>query len=408
MNNIVFTKPYIDNDIINSVVESLNSGWITSGPKVNELEEIICNLFNIEKCLCLNSWTNAAESILKWYGIKEGDEIIVPVTTYCATSNIVLHCGATVIMVDINDNMNMSMDKIISLITEKTKVIIPVDIAGLSCDYNKLLQIVNSDKIKKIFHSSNENQEKLGRILLLSDAAHSIGAKYEEKFACNFSDFTVFSFHAVKNITTAEGGAICFNLPNQFDNNEIYKYFKMFTLHGQTKTAMDKYSITASKHNFWKYDIIMPGYKYNMPDILACIALEQLKKFDYLMDIRRNLYKKYYDNLKIYDYIEFPVKYDDIEKSSCHLLCIRIKNYDENKRDNLLNKMSDLNISMNVHFKPLPMLTLYKELGYNIDDYPEAYKIYENIVSLPLHYNLSFDDVDYICKSLINYITTIK
>lgn len=404
MNNIQFTKPYIDDDIINSVVDTLKSGWITTGPKVTELENLICKLFGIKKCLCLNSWTNAAESILRWYGIKDGDEIIVPVTTYCATANIGLHCGAKIIMVEIGDNMNINVNKIKDLITENTKVIIPVDIAGLSCNYDKIMEIVNNKEILNKFTPSNENQTKLGRILVLSDAAHSIGTKYKNRFACNLSDFTVFSFHAVKNITTAEGGAICFNLPKPFNNDNVYKYFKKLTLHGQTKTAFDKYSTNVSKHNYWKYDIIIPGYKFNMPDILACIALEQLKKFDKLMKIRRDICKRYYNNLKKYDFIEFPVNHDELNNSSCHLLCVRIKNFDENKRDELLNSMADLNISMNVHFKPLPLLTVYKKLGYKINKYPNAYNIYSNVISLPLHYNLTFEEVDYICKSLITFI----
>jgi len=407
MNKISFTKPYIDGDIINSVVQSLKSGWITTGPKVLELEKIICNLFNVSKCLCLNSWTNAAESILRWYGIKEGDEVIIPVTTYCATANIVLHCKATVIMVDINDDMNINVDNIKNAITKNTKAIIPVDIAGLSCDYEKILDIVKSDEIISKFNPSSENQKKLGRILILSDAAHSIGAKYKNKFACNYSDFTVFSFHAVKNITTAEGGAICFNLPKPFNNEEEYKYFKILTLHGQTKTAFDKYSQNITKHNYWKYDVIMAGYKYNMPDILACIAVEQLKKFDQLMRIRRDIYKRYYHNLVKYDFIKFPVQYEELENSSCHLLCIVLKNFSEQNRDNILNAMSDINISMNVHFTPLPLLSVYKNLGYNIKNYSNAYKIYKNIISLPLHYDLTKDEIDYICTNLIKIITSI-
>lgn len=408
MNNIQFTKPYIDDDIINSVVATLKSGWITTGPKVKELENLICELFNVKKCLCLNSWTNAAESILRWYGIKDGDEIIVPVTTYCATANIGLHCGAKIIMVEITDNMNINVNKIKSLITKNTKAIIPVDIAGLSCDYDKIMEIVNDKEMLNKFNPSNENQSKLGRILILSDAAHSIGAKYKNDFACNFSDFTVFSFHAVKNITTAEGGAICFNLPSQFDNEEVYKYFKLFTLHGQNKSALDKYSKNASKHNYWKYDVIMPGYKFNMPDILACIALEQLKKFDKLMEIRRDICKRYHYNLGKYKNIQFPVDHSQLDYSSCHLLCIRINNFNEEMRDNLLNAMADLNISMNVHFKPLPLLSVYRNIGYDIVDYPNAYQIYENVVSLPLHYNLTFEEVDYICDNLIKNILNIK
>ena len=408
MKNIAFTKPYIDETIINSVVESLNSGWITTGPKVKQLENLICELFNVKKCLCLNSWTNAAESILRWYGIKDGDEIIVPVTTYCATANIGLHCGAKIIMAEIKENMNINVNKIKSLITKNTKAIIPVDIARLSCDYDKIIEIVNEKEILNKFNPSNENQSNLGRILILSDAAHSIGAKYKNDFACNFSDFTVFSFHAVKNITTAEGGAICFNLPSQFDNDEVYKYFKIFTLHGQNKSALDKYNKNTSKHNYWKYDVIMPGYKFNMPDILACIALEQLKKFDNLMVIRRDICKRYYNNLKVFKFIKFPVSYEDLDDSSCHLLCINIVHFNEEKRDNLLNSMADLNISMNVHFKPLPLLSVYSNIGYNIVDYPNAYQIYQNVVSLPLHYNLTFEDVDYICDNLVKNILNIK
>jgi dTDP-4-amino-4,6-dideoxygalactose transaminase len=404
MNKIVFTKPYIDDDIIKSVTESLQSGWITTGPKVMELEEIICKLFNVSNCLCLNSWTNAAEVLLRWFGLCEGDEVILPVMTYCATANIVLHCGAKVVLVDISDNMNMNIDKIKENINENTKVIIPVDIAGLSCDYSKIISLVNEKTIKNKFSARNDIQKKLGRIMILSDAAHSIGAKYKDKYACNYADFTVFSFHAVKNITTAEGGAICFNLPEQFNNDEVYKYLKMFTLHGQTKTALDKYSDNASKHNYWKYDIIMPGYKCNMPDILACIALEQLKKFDKLMEIRRNICKRYYNNLNVCSSIKFPVSYEELNDSSCHLLCINIDNFDEEKRDSLLNSMADLDISMNVHFKPLPLLSVYKNLGYKIDKYKNAKKIYENVISLPLHYNLTFENVDYICEQLIKKI----
>ena len=401
---IDFTKPYIDNDIIDSVIDSLKSGWITTGPKVKELEQIICNLFNIEKCLCLNSWTNAAESILRWFDIKEGDEVIIPVTTYCATANIVLHCNAKVVFVDINDNMNINIDKIKDKITENTKAIIPVDIAGLPCDYNKILEIINEKEVISKFKPNNEIQKKLGRILLLSDAAHSIGAIYKDKFACNYSDFTVFSFHAVKNITTAEGGAICFNLPEQFNNDEVYNKFRLLTLHGQNKTALDKYSTNSSKYNYWKYDIVVPGYKYNMPDILACIGLEQLKKFDYLMKIRRDICKRYYNNLKKYNFIEFPINHNDLNNSSCHLFCIRVKNIEEFQRDDILNKMSDLNISMNVHFKPLPLLTVYKNLGYNIENYPNSFKIYKNVMSLPLHFNLKLSDIDYICEKLIETI----
>ena len=408
MNKVVFTKPYIDEDIIKSVVDSLKSGWITSGPKVNELENIICNLFNVSNCLCLNSWTNAAETLLRWFGICEEDEVIVPVMTYCATANIVLHCGAKVVFVDVDDNMNVNVNKIREKINKNTKVIMPVDIAGLSCNYNEIINIVNEKNIKNKFMPRNDLQKKLGRIMILSDAAHSIGAKYNDKFACNYADFTVFSFHAVKNITTAEGGAICFNLPKQFDNSEVYKYLKMFTLHGQTKTALDKYSDNASKHNYWKYDVIVPGYKYNMPDILACIALEQLKKFDKLMEIRRNICKRYFDNLNVCSSIKIPVPFAELDNSSCHLFCINIKNIKEEERDELLNSMADLNISMNVHFKPLPLLSVYKNLGYKIDNYENAKNIYENVISLPLHYSLSFEDVDFICDNLINNINKLK
>jgi dTDP-4-amino-4,6-dideoxygalactose transaminase len=407
MNRISFTKPYIDDDIINSVVESLRSGWITTGPKVMQLEQKICELFNVKNCLCLNSWTNSAETVLKWFDVKEGDEVIVPVLTYCATANIVLHCGAKVVMVDINNDMNINVDKIKDAITQRTKVIMPVDISGLSCNYNKIIEIINMEEIKNKFIPSSENQHKLGRILLLSDAAHSIGAKLNEKYACNYSDFTVFSFHAVKNITTAEGGAVCFNLPEPFNNEDVYKFFKIFTLHGQTKTAMDKYSSTASKYDYWKYDILMPGYKCNMPDILACIGLEQLKKFDKLMNIRRNICKRYYENLKKYNFIIFPVKEEDLEYSSCHLLCIQIKDFIEQERDKLINHLSDLNIAMNVHFKPLPLLTAYKNLGYNIEEFNCSNNIYKNVISLPLHYDLTEQEIDYVCNSIVDVIHDI-
>jgi dTDP-4-amino-4,6-dideoxygalactose transaminase len=405
MKKIPFTKPYIDDKIVSKVVNTLNSGWLTTGPVVNELENLLCSTFNIKKSLCLNSWTSAAETVLKWFGVKENDEVIVPVITYSATANIVLHCNARVIMIDVNDNMNINVNKIKDLITENTKVIIPVDIGGVPCDYDSIYNLISSYEVKKLFKPSNEIQNKLGRILILSDAAHSLGSIYSDNFSCNFADLTVFSFHAVKNITSAEGGAICFNLPLPFDNNEIYNYFKLYTLHGQTKTAFDKYN--SSKYNYWDYDIICAGYKYNMPDILASIALEQIKQFDKLMIIRKNIYKRYYNNLKKYKNIVFILDYNLINNSSCHLFCIRVNNIDIKKRDEILNKMFALNISMNVHFKPLQLLTLYKNLNYNITNYPKALSIYNNVMSLPLYYELSYEDVDYICENLIKTIESV-
>jgi dTDP-4-amino-4,6-dideoxygalactose transaminase len=396
MNKIEFTKPYIDDDIINSVVDCLKSGWITTGPKVIELEKKICELFNINKCLCLNSWTNCAKSILEWYGIGEGDEVIVPVITYCATANIVLHCGAKVIMIDVNNKMNIDVTKIREKITENTKVIIPVDIGGISCDYKEIKDIVEDNDIKKMFKPKNKNQEKLGRILLLSDAAHSIGSMYRNGYACNYSDFTVFSFHAVKNITSGEGGAICFNLPHMFNIEEEYKHIKIYTLHGQTKSALDKYSDKSSNDNYWKYDVLIPGYKYNMPDILACIALEQLKKFNYLMNTRRQICIDYHNELSKHKFINCIHNMDDIRHSSCHLFCIRLLGMDSEKRDEFINKVNKYEIKLNVHFQPLPMLTLYKNLKYNINDYQNSHKIYQNVISLPLHYYLNINNIKYI------------
>jgi len=405
---IDFTKPYINEKIIKSVCETLESGWITTGPKVVELQNIICNKFNIEHVLCLNSWTNAAEIILRWFGITDGDEIIIPVSTYCATGNIGLHCGAKIIMVDIGDDLNINVDKIKDKITNKTKIIIPVDIAGISCKYDKIIDIINNADIKKLFTPTNDIQNKLGRILLLSDAAHSIGTEYNNKFACNYADFTVYSFHAVKNITTAEGGAICFNLPSQFNNLEVYNYFKMFTLHGQTKTAMDKYASTASKYNYWEYDIIMPGYKCNMPDILAAVGLEQMKVFDNLTLIRKNVCREYIRILKHCEHIHFYTNTEDIDNSSCHLFCIRINDFTHEERNMLMNELVDKNIKMNIHFKPLPLLTAYSNLKYDMSNFPNAMNIYSNIISLPLHYNLDNTDILYISKCIIESIHSIK
>ena len=290
MKAIPFSPPYIDEDVISEVLDSLNSGWITSGPKVKALEEEISKLCDVDYSVCVNSWTSGAILVMKWLGLEKGDEVIIPAYTYTATAQAILNCGATPVLVDVHDDFTIDVDQIAAKITSKTKAIIPVDIAGLPCDYNSINKLVNHPKVKDLFTPTSEIQDKLGRILVISDAAHSIGASYNNKKVGSLTDITVLSFHAVKNITTAEGGAICINLPNNFDAKEVYQTMKLWTLNGQTKDAFTK-----SQAGGWRYDIILPGLKVNLPDISAAIGLAQIRKYSKTLLSLRKCIANYYE-----------------------------------------------------------------------------------------------------------------
>ena len=397
MKTIPFSPPFIDQDIVNEVVDTLKSGWITSGPRVKALEDEICKLTGVSGTICVNSWTSGAILVLKWFGIKEGDEVIVPAYTYSATALAVLHCGATPVMVDITGDFTIDVKLIEKAVTSRTKVIMPVDFAGWPCDYDAINTLVNKGSVKKQFISESDKQALLGRILVISDAAHSIGAFYKGSTAGKLTDLTIFSFHAVKNITTAEGGAICLNLPNSFDNEEEYKLMKLYTLNGQNKD-----SFTKSQAGGWKYDILFAGLKVNMPDVCAAIGLAQIKKYNnFLIKERERVAKAYHSFFSKYEQFELPPLEDENRKSCFHLYALRINSCKEEQRDLIIEEITQKGVSVNVHFIPMPMLTVFKNLGYKIEDYPVAYDNYSREISLPIYPQLTNEQVDYICESVL-------
>lgn len=396
--NIAFSPPYIDQDIIDEVVATLQSGWITTGPKVKALEQEVIKLSGAPEALCVNSWTSGAMLMLKWFGVGAGDEVIIPAYTYSATALAVLHCGAKPVMIDINDDFTLDYDLLRSKINEKTKVIMPVDIAGWPCDYQQINELVNERGIKTLFKSNHKNQEKLGRILVLSDAAHSIGATINDVETGILTDITIFSFHAVKNITTAEGGVICINLPAPFNNGDEYAYLRMMTLNGQTKDAFSK-----SKAGGWRYDIIDLGMKINMPDVCAAIGLAQIRKYDHkLLLERKRVFDQYSNAFKAFQWAELPPQDDGKRTSSYHLYALRIKGISESQRDAIIDEISKTGVAVNVHFVPMPMLSLFKELGYDIKDFPRSYDNYSREISLPIYPQLKTEQVEFIIHSVSN------
>ena len=392
---ITFSPPDITEREIAEVVDTLRSGWITTGPKTKKFEDEIAKYCGTKKAVALNSATAAMELALRLFDIGEGDEVITSAYTYTASASVIYHCGAKIILADTKKNgFNIDPKQVEKLITPKTKAIIAVDIGGFPADYSELLDIV--EKKKNIFNAKKGTyQEELGRILIIGDAAHSFGSSYKEKKIGSVADITSFSFHAVKNLTTGEGGALTWNLPENFDNEEIYKGFMLLSLHGQNKDALNKLKAGA-----WKYDIVMLGYKSNMTDIIASIGLVQLQRYDgEILKKKEELvsyYEKYLGDLT--DKIELPIFKNDIKESCKHLYMIRLKNQDEEKRNEVIAKLGENDIATNVHFQPLPLLTAYKKLGFKIEDYPNAYNQYKNEISLPLHDFLTEDDIKYICE----------
>lgn len=392
---IPFSPPYIDEQVKNEVMEVLNSGWITSGPKVKQLEEEVAKLVHVKKAVCVNSWTSAAILVLKWFGIEKDDEVIVPAYTYSATALAVLHCGAKPVLVDVKNDFTIDIESMKAAITPKTKAIIPVDIAGWPCDYDDILQVIESCKYKELFNPNSKMQKMLGRILVISDAAHSIGAMYKDKMSGKLADITIFSFHAVKNITTAEGGAICLNLPEPFDVEEVYNKMKLFSLNGQTKDAFTK-----SQAGGWKYDILFPGLKVNMPDICAAIGIAQIRQYNNLLIERERVAMSYQNKFLLKNYYELPILQSQEKKSSFHLYPLRFKGISELQRDLIIEEITQAGVSVNVHFIPLPMLTAFKDLGFDITNYPISYNNYSREISLPIYPQLNQDQIEYIFKSV--------
>lgn len=390
--NIPFSPPYIDADVENEVLDSLRSGWITSGPKVRDLELLTASFAGVEKAACVNSWTSGAALVLKWLGVGPGDEVIVPAYTYSATALVVLHAGAKPVMVDVLEDFTIDPVAVQRAITPATKAIFAVDIAGWPCDYDALQAALNNEDVKSTFKPANDVQSKLGRPALIADAAHSMGALYNGVPAAKASDITIYSLHAVKNVTTAEGGVICLDLPAPFSNEEVYRWMKLNSLNGQTKDAFAK-----TQGGGWRYDIVSPGLKINMPDVCAAIGLAQLRKYpDLLLPGRERVFNHYAAFFSKMPWAIMPVAEDAQRKSSYHLYPLRIANITEAQRDAIIDKLTAAGVSSNVHFIPMPMLTLFKSLGYNIENYPQAYKNYACEISLPIYPQLTDEQCAYI------------
>jgi len=386
---IPFSPPRMDQKIIDEVVDTLKSGWITTGPKTKKFEKMLTEYGGHKATLCVNSASAGLELMLRWYELGPGDEVIVPAYTYCATANVVIHCGARPVFVDVGDDFNISVEKIKAAITSNTKVIMPVDIAGFPCNYDKINTLVKSEEIRKLFIPKGNAQQKLGQILILSDAAHSIGAEYNGKRVGCLADITVYSFHAVKNLTTAEGGAICLNLPDSFDHETLYKELNTKSLHGQNKDALAKFQV-----GNWRYDIVEAGYKCNMTDIQAAMGIVELQRYNEdMLERRKEIFDLYTKLLSVNNWAECP-QYETAEKkSSYHVYMLRIKNINEAQRDEIIQKIFAREVAVNVHFVPVPMMSFYKAEGYSIDDYPVTYNNYSREITLPVYYDLSNEQV---------------
>ena len=384
---IPFSPPDITEAEIAEVVDTLKSGWITTGPKTKQFEKEIASFCHTEKAVCLNSATACLEGVLHFLGIGAGDEVITSAYTYTASASIVCHVGAKLVLVDTAPgSCEMDYEQLAEKITEKTKAIIPVDLAGVVCDYEKIYEIVNEKKA--MFRPANKVQEAMGRIAVVADASHAFGAMRKGKMCGEIADFTAFSFHAVKNLTTAEGGAVTWREIPNYSSEEIYRFFMLYSLHGQTKDALSK-----TKVGQWEYDILLPGYKCNMTDIMAAIGLAQLRRYPSMLERRKHIVSMYNKALE-----NMPVRvlnhYDDDHQSSGHLYLVYMLGKSAEERNLIIEKMAEKDIATNVHYKPLPLLTAYKNLGFKIEDYPNAYDLYKCEITLPLHTKLTDEQAE--------------
>lgn len=395
---IPFSPPDITEEEINEVADALRSGWITTGPKTKELEREVAELCGVNRAVCLNSQTACAEMTLRLLGVGPGDEVITSAYTYTASASVVCHVGAKLVLIDTKkDSLEMDYDQLENSITEKTKVIIPVDLGGIPCDYDRIFDIVERKKF--LFHPNNELQGKFGRIIVMADAAHAFGASWKGKPVGSIADFSNFSFHAVKNFTTAEGGAVTWKDIDGVDNEDIYKKYQLLSLHGQSKDALAKTQLGA-----WEYDIVGPWFKCNMTDVVAGIGLAQMKRYKGLLERRKEIIHKYDSIFKPLG-IEVLDHYNENHQSSGHLYITRIPNITLEQRHEIIVKMAEAGIACNVHYKPLPMMTAYKNMGFDIKDYPNAYKRFENEITLPLHTKLTDEEIDYVVE---NYCRIVK
>lgn len=389
MRQIPFSPPDISQNEIDKVVDVLKSGWITTGPQTKKFEKQTAEYCGTEKAVCLNSATACMELTLRLFGIGSGDEIITTAYTYTASASVACHVGAKLVLVDTAPgSFHIDYDKLADAITDKTKAIIPVDVAGVMCDYDRIVHIAESKKA--LFHANNKYQAALGRVLVMADSAHGFGAEYNNARSGSCADFTCFSFHAVKNLTTAEGGAVTWKLLPGIDSEEIYKEYMLLSLHGQSKDALAKTKLGA-----WEYDIVSTAYKCNMTDISAAIGLGQLERYDNILQKRRSLIERY-DKGFSNENVSVLRHFTDIYKSSGHLYLMRLSGKDSSFRNEFIIKMAERGIACNVHYKPLPMHTAYKNLGFDISDYPNAYTMFENEVTLPLNSLMSIEDAEYV------------
>ena len=399
--NISFSPPDMSDMEIQEVADTIKSGWITTGPKTKELERQIAKYVGVNRCVCLNSQTACGEMALRVLGIGAGDEVIVPAYTYSASASIVDHVGAKIVFVDVQEGcLEMDYDKMEAAITEKTKAIIPVDLGGVPCDYDKIFAIV--EKKKALFQPKNEIQKAIGRVAVCADTAHAFGASWHGKMCGSIADFSSFSFHAVKNFTTAEGGALTWRTIPGIDDEDIYHKLQLLSLHGQSKDALAKTKLGA-----WEYDIVGPWFKCNMTDIMAGIGLAQMKRYPDMLARRKEIISRYDAAFKPLG-IDVLDHYNDNHQSSGHLYITRIPGAGLEERQEIIVKMAEAGIATNVHYKPLPMMTAYKNLGSDIKDYPNAYKRFVNEITLPLHTCLTDEEVEYIienyCKIVKEYI----
>lgn len=398
---IPFSPPDISETEIAEVIDALRSGWITTGNRTKMLETKLAEYIGVSRCVCLNSATAAMEMTLRVLGIGPGDQVITTAYTYTATASVIHHVGAEIVLVDTaKDSFEMNYSQLEHLITPQTKAIISVDIGGRLCDYRRLGEIV--EEKKDIFVAASNLQSAYGRVVLIADSAHGMGAEYCGKKSGSFADFTSFSFHAVKNFTTGEGGAVVWKDAPGVDNDWLYREFMLFSLHGQSKDALAK-----TKLGSWEYDILFPAYKCNMTDIQAAIGLQQLKRYGGLLKRRREIIAQY-DRVAKELGAERLIHFDGTHTSSGHLYLLRLPGFSEKARNRVIEKMGEKGVATNVHYKPLPLLTAYRNLGFRIEDYPNAYNQYKNEISLPLHTKLSDEDVEYVCRSLKEAIVEVE
>ncbi|MEI6681722.1 MAG: DegT/DnrJ/EryC1/StrS aminotransferase family protein [Bacteroidota bacterium] len=400
---IPFSPPRIDQSIIDEVVDTLRSGWITTGPKTKKFEKLLTEYGGQKATLCVNSASAGLELMLRWFGVQAGDEVIVPAYTYAATANVVVHCGARVVFVDSGGDFNISVAAVAKAITSRTKAIIPVDIAGWPCDYDAINALVCRPDIQRLFNPASPEQRQLNRLLVMADAAHSIGGQYHGRKVGSLADISVYSFHAVKNLTTAEGGAICLNLPDPFDHEEIYRALNAKSLHGQTKDALAKTQVGG-----WRYDIIEPGYKCNMTDIQASIGLVELARYDRDMLVkRRHIFDRYAAAFRKYSWAQIPLYENGSAVSSFHVFLLRIHNITEEQRDLIIQEIFSREVSVNVHFVPLPMMTWYRNEGYDIGDYPVTFDNFSREISLPVYYDLSDAMADRVVQAVVDSVGAV-